>query len=187
MEEIEFLLDSAKESMDRAIKHTEVELSKLRAGKAHPDMLKGVMVEYYGAPTPLSQVASVTTPDARTFAIKPWEKQIIVDIERAIINANLGFAPQNDGETIRIHIPALTEERRKELAKQAQAKGETGKVGIRSARKDTNNELKKLQKEGTASEDAVKDAEDSVQKLTDSYSKKIDDLLKTKEAEIMSI
>ncbi len=187
MDEISFLLEAAKESMDRAIKHTENELGKLRAGKAHPSMLNGVMVEYYGAPTPLTQVASVTTPDARTFAIKPWEKQIISDIERAIINGNLGFAPQNDGEVIRIHIPPLTEDRRKELVKLSRAEGENGKVGIRSARKDMNNELKKLQKEGDASEDEVKNAEDEVQKMTDSYSKKVEDLLKAKEAEIMSI
>lgn len=187
MDEISFLLEAAKESMDKAIKHTETELGKLRAGKAHPSMLSGVMVEYYGAPTPLSQVASVTTPDARTFAIKPWERQIINDIERAIINGNLGFAPQNDGEVIRIHIPPLTEERRKELVKLSRGEGENGKVGIRSARKDMNNDLKKLQKEGTASEDAVKNAEDEVQKMTDSYTKKIEDLLKTKESEIMSI
>lgn len=186
MEEIEFLIDTLKEAMEKAIRHTESEFGKLRAGKAHPDMLKGVVVEYYGAQSPLSQIASISIPDARTLAIKPWEKKSIGDIERAIINSNLGFSPQNDGETIRINIPALTEDRRKDLVKQSRAECEHGKVGIRAARKDTNNDLKKLQKDG-ASEDAIKGAEDEVQKITDAYIKKIEDVLKAKENEIMSI
>lgn len=179
-------LEEAEELMKKAIQHTGAELVKIRAGKAMPSMLDSVQVDYYGAMTPLSQVASVTTPDARTLMVKPWEKKLIPDIEKAIINGNLGFNPQNDGEVIRINIPALTEERRIQLVKQVKAEGEHGKVSIRNARKDTNDSLKKLLKEG-ASEDAIKTAEDEVQKITDSNVQAIDELVSKKEADIMHI
>lgn len=184
MEEIEIYLDTAKEMMESAIKHTKDEFSKIRAGKAMPSMLDGVEVEYYGNMTPLNQVAGVTTPDARTLSVKPWEKNMLQEIERAIINSNLGFNPQNDGEQIRINIPPLTEERRLQLMKQVKAEAEKGKVSIRNARKDTNDSLKKLD---GVSEDLVKSAEDDVQKLTDTYTGKIDALVESKEKDIMTI
>ncbi|MFD2202283.1 ribosome recycling factor [Shivajiella indica] len=186
MEEIQLYLDEAKEMMQKAVNHTASELVKIRAGKAMPNLLDGIMVAYYGAPTPLQQVASVTTPDARTLTIKPWERNLISEIERSIINSDLGLAPQNNGEVIILTIPPLTEERRKNLVKQAKQECESGKVSIRTIRKDTNDSLRKLQKEG-ASEDEIKRAEDTVQKLTDQYSSKVDDLLVKKEAEIMTV
>lgn len=185
-EEIELYLDEAKELMEKAVNHTASELAKIRAGKAMPSMLDSINVEYYGALTPLSQVSSVTTPDARTLAIKPFEKSIINDIEKAIRDSDLGLNPQNDGEIIRINIPALTEDRRKQLVKQVKQEIENGKVSVRNARKDTNDGLKQLQKEG-ASEDAVRKAEEQVQKLTDGYSAKIDELFAKKEGEIMTV
>ena len=186
MEEIELFLDEAKELMQKAVDHTVSELLKIRAGKAMPNLLDGIMVQYYGAPTPLSQVASVNTPDARTLSIKPWERNLISEIEKAIINSDLGLAPQNNGEIIILTIPALTEERRISLVKQAKNECENGKISIRTVRKDTNDSLKKLQKEGVA-EDEIKRAEDVVQKLTDQYSAKIDELLVKKEADIMKV
>lgn len=186
MDDIEFYLDQAKEMMDKAVQHTYSELTKIRAGKAMPSMLDGVHVEYYGAATPLSQVASVTTPDARTLSIKPWEKKMIPEIEKEIINSNLGFNPQNDGELIRINIPPLTEERRLSLVKQAKGEIENGKISIRNARKEIMDGLKKLLKDG-APEDAVKGAEDEVQKITDIHTAKVDELLVAKEKDIMTI
>ncbi len=186
MEEIELYLDEAKELMQKAVDHTAAELVKIRAGKAMPNLLDGVFVNYYGSPTPLSQVSSVTTPDARTLAIKPFERSLISEIEKAIINSDLGLAPQNNGEIIILTIPALTEERRLQLVKNAKGECETGKISIRTVRKDTNESLRKLQKEG-ASEDAVKRAEDQVQKFTDAYSAKIDELLTKKEVDIMKV
>jgi ribosome recycling factor len=186
MEEIKMILDMAKESMQKAVDHTQHELAKIRAGKANPAILEGVMVEYYGAPTPLNQVASVNTPDARSFLIKPWEKSILHDVEKAIINANLGLNPQNDGENIRINLPPLTEDRRKELVKQAKSDCEQGKVSLRTVRKDMNDELKKLLKDG-APEDLIKDAEGDVQTITDKFTAEIDEILKVKEEEIMTI
>ncbi|MFK7899949.1 MAG: ribosome recycling factor [Cyclobacteriaceae bacterium] len=186
MEEIELYLDEAKELMTKAISRAESEFAKIRAGKASPAMLTGLMVDYYGSMTPLDQVASVNSPDARSLLIKPWEKSVLGEIEKSIMNSDLGLNPQNDGETIRINIPALTEERRKDLVKQAKGEGENAKVSVRNIRKDINNQLKKLVKEG-ASEDQVKSAEDTVQKLTDTYSKTIDELLVKKEADIMTI
>ena len=185
-EEIEMFLDEAKELMDKSVVHAQHELGKIRAGKAMPNMLDGLMVEYYGNPTPINQVATINTPDARTISVKPWEKSTIADIEKAIINSDLGFNPQNDGEQIRINIPPLTEERRANLVKQVKAEGEHGKVSVRNVRKDTNDSLKKLLKEGF-SEDAVKDAEDEVQKLTDSHTAKIDELVEAKEKDLMTI
>ncbi|MBS4072481.1 MAG: ribosome recycling factor [Algoriphagus sp.] len=186
MEEIELFLDEAKELMQKAVDHTAAELVKIRAGKAMPNLLDGIFVEYYGSPTPLNQVSSVTTPDARTLAIKPFERNLISQIEKAIINSDLGLAPQNNGEIIILTIPALTEERRVQLVKQAKSECETGKISIRSVRKETNESLRKLQKEG-ASEDAIKRAEEQVQKFTDNYSAKIDELLIKKEADIMKV
>jgi ribosome recycling factor len=185
-EEIEMYLDEAKDLMDKAVQHTNAELSKIRAGKAMPNMLDGIMVDYYGAPTPLNQVASVNTPDARTLLIKPFERKTISDIERAIINSDLGLNPQNDGELVRINIPPLTEERRRNLVKQAKTETENGKISIRTIRKETNDSLKKLLKEG-APEDNIKRAEDQVQVFTDQYVNGMDDLLGKKEKEIMTI
>jgi ribosome recycling factor len=186
MEEIELYLDEAKELMQKAVDHTAAELVKIRAGKAMPNLLDGVFVNYYGSPTPLAQVSSVNTPDARTLAIKPFERNLISEIEKAIINSDLGLAPQNNGEIIILTIPALTEERRLQLVKNAKSECETGKISIRSVRKETNESLRKLQKEG-ASEDAIKRGEEQVQKFTDSYSTKIDELLAKKEVDIMKV
>lgn len=185
-EEIEMYLDETQELMDKAVLHTSTELTKIRAGKAMPNMLDGITVEYYGAQTPLNQVASVNTPDARTLVIKPFDRKSISDIERAIINSDLGFNPQNDGEIVRINIPPLTEERRRNLAKQAKTETENGKISIRNIRKDSNDSLKKLLKEG-APEDNIKRAEDQVQALTDQYVSKMDEILGKKEKEIMTI
>lgn len=186
MEEIELYLDEAKDLMQKAVSHTTAELLKIRAGKAMPNLLDGIMVQYYGANTPLSQVSSVNTPDARTLSIKPFERSMISEIEKAIINSDLGLAPQNNGEVIILTIPALTEERRINLVKQAKHECEGGKISLRTVRKDINDELKKLQKDG-ASEDEIKRAEDVVQKLTDQFSTKIDELLAKKEVDIMKV
>ncbi|MES2486359.1 MAG: ribosome recycling factor [Bacteroidota bacterium] len=186
MEEIEFILDSTKESMEGSLAHLEKEFLNIRAGKASPAMLGGVRVDYYGSATPLSQVANVNVPDARTITVTPWEKNMLHPIEKAIMIANLGFNPMNNGDNIIINVPALTEERRRDLAKQAKVEAEDAKIGIRNARKDANTEIKKLEKDGT-SEDVCKGAEDDVQNLTNSYIKKIDELLVLKEAEIMKV
>jgi ribosome recycling factor len=185
-EEVEFILDHCKEKMAAAVEHLEKELVHIRAGKANPAMLDGVHVEYYGSQTPLNQVANVSTPDARTIAVQPWEKNLIPQIEKAILNANLGLNPDNNGEIIRINIPVLTEERRRGLVKQAHQEGENAKVSVRGARKDSNDSLKKLQKDGL-SEDIEKDAEAEVQKMTDEFGKKIDALVQAKEEDIMTI
>ena len=186
MEEIELYLAEAEELMTKAINHTVSEFGKIRAGKAMPNMLDGLMVEYYGNPTPINQVATINTPDARTLAIKPWEKSMIQEIEKAIINSDLGLNPQNDGEMVRINIPPLTEERRGQLVKHAKNEAENGRISVRNDRKHVMDQLKQLLKEHV-SEDEVKRAEDKVQELTDSYIKKIDDLLKLKEEEIMTV
>ncbi|AWX45068.1 Ribosome-recycling factor [Flagellimonas maritima] len=182
-EEVTFVLDSAKESMDGSISHLEKALVKIRAGKASPVMLSTVMVEYYGSVTPLSQVSNINTPDARTISVQPWEKNILSDIETAIMNSNLGFNPMNNGEMIIINVPPLTEERRVQLVKQAKSEAEDAKVSIRSARQEANKELKALD----ISEDLLKNAEVDVQELTDSYSKKVDAILSIKETEIMKV
>lgn len=186
MEEINIVLEDAKEKMAKAVGHTVQELAKIRAGKAMPNMLDGLMVDYYGNDTPINQVASITTPDARTIAIKPWEKAMIQPIEKAIINSDLGLNPQNNGEQILINVPALTEDRRKHLVKQSKTETDNGKVSIRNVRKEMNDMLKTLQKDG-ASEDEIKKAEDRVQKLTDQYVAEVDELLKQKENDIMTI
>ncbi|MFD1002636.1 ribosome recycling factor [Ohtaekwangia kribbensis] len=184
MEELELYLEDARDSMTKALNHVGHELTKIRAGKANPTMLDGLLVSYYGAMTPLQQVASVTTPDARTLFVKPWEKGMIPEIEKAIINGNLGLNPQNDGQQVIINIPMLTEERRKQLVKQVGQECEHGKVSIRNIRKDTNEQLKKIK---GVSEDDVKNAEEKVQKMTDDYITKIDSLMKKKEGEIMTV
>src|SRR6478609_5113524 len=184
MEEIELYLEEAKDQMNKSLAHVSSELTKIRAGKANPSMLDGLMVEYYGANSPLSQVSSITTPDARTLFIKPWEKSLIQEIERSIMAANLGLTPQNDGQQVIINIPMLTEERRKQLVKQVGQECEHGKVSIRSIRKDTNEVLKKVK---GVSEDDVKNAEETVQKLTDDFIVRIEGLMKKKEVEIMTV
>ncbi|PWJ60533.1 ribosome recycling factor [Dyadobacter jejuensis] len=186
MEEIELYLEDAQQTMDGAIKHLLIELGKIRAGKATPQMLEGLQIEYYGSMTPIQNVATINTPDARTIAIRPFEKKIINDIEKAIRNGNLGFAPSNDGEMIRISVPPLNEERRRELVKRAKAEIETAKINIRNIRQDANNALRKLTKEGVA-EDLVKQSEDKVQKLTDSFIAKVEQILSLKEKEIMEV
>ena len=185
-EEINFIIDSAKESMEGSVAHLQKTFLNIRAGKASPQMLGSVFVDYYGSQTALSQVANISTADARTLTVTPWEKSMLQPIEKAIQIANLGLNPMNNGETIIINIPALTEERRKELAKQAKSEAEDAKIGIRNVRKDANTQIKKEEKNGL-SEDICKDAEDRVQKLTDNYIKVIDDVFAGKEAEIMKV
>jgi len=182
-EEIKFILDTTKEGMDSAIAHLEKMFLKIRAGKASPVMLSSVMVEYYGSPTPLSQVANVNTPDARTLSVQPWEKNMLHEIEKAIMNANLGFNPMNNGDFVIINVPPLTEERRRDLVKQAKAEAEDAKIGVRNARQEANKEVRNLE----VSEDLQKNAEADIQALTDKYIKKIDAFLETKEAEIMKV
>jgi ribosome recycling factor len=186
MEEVKTILDETKNSMDKCIQHTEVEFANIRAGKASPSMLDGLSIDYYGAMTPVSQAANITTPDARTIVIQPWDKGLIGAIEKAIIDSNLGLNPQNDGIMVRLNIPPLTEDRRKGLVKTVKAEGENAKVTIRNIRKDGNERIKKAQKDGLA-EDLAKDGEAKVQVLTDQYIKKIDELLVIKEKEIMTV
>ena len=175
-----------QDQMQRAISHLEAELVKVRAGKANPSMLDSIFVDYYGNNTPLNQVANVNTLDARTLVIQPWEKSMIKPIEKAIIDANLGFAPQNDGQIVRINVPPLSEERRKDLVKKAKAEGETAKVSIRNLRREGNEQIKKIQKTGIP-EDLAKDAEARIQKMTDDFITKVDKHLEAKEKEIMTV
>lgn len=184
MDEIELYLDDAKSQMNKALQHVSHELGKIRAGKANPSMLDGIMVSYYGTNTPLNQVSSLTTPDARTIFIKPWEKGMIPEIEKAILTANLGLNPQNDGQQVIINIPMLTEERRKQLVKQVGQECEHGKVGIRAIRKQTNEELKAIK---GVSEDDLKNAEERVQEMTNEFIARIDAIMKKKDSEIMTI
>ncbi len=183
-ENITFIIDTAKEAMKNAVAHLEKQFVNIRAGKASPAMLGSVMVDYYGSQTPLSQVANVNTPDGRTITVQPWEKNMLQEIERAIQIANIGFNPMNNGETLIINVPPLTEERRRELAKQAKSEAEDAKIGIRNARKEANNDIKKTE---DASEDLQKNAELDIQNLTDTYVKKIDDIFTSKETEIMTV
>ena len=182
-DELDFIIDSAKEAMDQAILHLEKQLLNIRAGKATPAMLGSVRVDYYGSMTPLNQVANVNTPDARTLSIQPFEKGMITAIEKGIMQANLGFNPMNNGDSVIINVPPLTEERRRELAKQAKAEAEDAKVGVRNDRKNANQEIKKLD----ISEDLQKSGEAEIQKLTDTYIEKIDKILAVKEKEIMTV
>lgn len=185
-EEISSTILSAEESMKKAIDHLEVELTKVRAGKANPQMLDGIMVDYYGSPTPLQQVGNISVLDARTLTIQPWEKNMLQPIERAIIASNIGINPQNDGVIIRLFLPPLTEERRKELVKRCQAEGEHAKVAVRNIRRDAIEQIKKAQKNGL-SEDAAKDAEDDVQNVTNRFIAAIEKHLEKKEKDIMSV
>jgi ribosome recycling factor len=186
MSSVNAIIDQLKDNLEKNLDHTKIEFKRIRAGKASPDMLDGVFVEYYGASTPISQVANVNTPDARSINIQPWDKSLINAIEKAIINSNLGFAPQNDGEYIRINLPPITEERRKELVKRAKAESESSKVGIRNLRKDANEKIRKLKADGV-SEDEMAAGEDRVQKLIDSFIAKTEELLVDKEKEIMTV
>lgn len=180
------VLQELQEALDKNIGHTHGEFSKLRAGKANPRVLDGVMVDYYGNPTPLKQVANVSAPDARTLMIQPWEKSVLGDIETAIINSNLGYNPNSDGEMIRINIPMLTEERRKELVKKVKAEAENSKIGIRNLRKEANENIKELKNDGL-SEDEAKSTEEQIQKVIDQYISKVDDITTDKEKEIMTV
>lgn len=184
MEELNLIVESVQQEMQAALKHLDHAFQKIRAGRASTTMVQDVMVEYYGAPTPLNQVANISVPDAMTLSIQPWDRSAISAIEKAIIISNLGFAPSNNGDTIILNVPPLTEERRKELAKQAKAETEQTKVTIRNARQDGMKDLKKL--EGV-SEDIIKDTEAEIQQITDNFVKKADEALKVKEAEIMKV
>ena len=185
-EDVSITLQMAEESMQKAINHLEAELVKIRAGKANPTMLDGIVVDYYGAATPIAQIGNISALDARTLTIQPWEKNMLQPIERAIINSNLGINPQNDGNIIRLFLPPMTEERRRELVKRSQGEGENCKVSVRSIRREAIEDIKKLQKNGL-SEDAAKDAEAEVQELTNKYIAYVEKHLASKEKEIMSI
>ena len=185
-EDLDLVLDYAESSMKKAISHLEAELTKIRAGKASPGMLDGLTVEYYGAPTPINQVANVTVLDARTLSIQPWEKKMLSLIERAIMGGNIGVTPQNDGNQIRLFMPPLTEERRRELFKRASGEGEQSKVAIRNLRREAIEEIKGMLKDGL-SEDKAKDAEKNVQEITDRYIALVDKHLAAKEKEMMAV
>ena len=186
MEEVNLAIDICKDAMDHAIEHLTKELSKVRTGKASPSMLNDLLVQYYGSPTPMGQVANISAADARTLMIQPWEKPMLKHIEQAIFEANMGVTPQNDGETVRISFPPLTEERRREMVKKAKAMGEDSRVGLRNARRDAMDEIKKAVKNGFA-EDAGKGKEALVQDLTNKFSEHIDKMLEQKEKEIMTV
>ena len=185
-EEVKFYLNEASSDMTKALQHLLDELSKLRAGKASPAMVESVRVDYYGTETPISQVANISTTDAKTIIVQPWEKSMLDPISKAIVNANLGFNPSNDGSIIHINVPPPTEERRRDLVKKAKSLGEAGKITVRNIRKDSNDAIKKLQKDGL-SEDIAKGAEDQIQKLTDNFIAKIDENLTVKEKEILTV
>ncbi|HOY30855.1 MAG TPA: ribosome recycling factor [Bacteroidales bacterium] len=185
-EEIDFLLEETAESMQNAIVHLEKEFQKIRTGKASAQMLDGIRIDYYGAMTPLEQLSNINTPDPRQIIIQPWDKNILPLIEKAIMAANLGFNPKNDGEVLRIIVPPLTEERRKDLAKKARIEGENAKIAIRNIRRTSNDSAKKLEKEGVP-EDLIKKAQDSIQEMTDNYIAKADKLLAMKEKDIMTV
>ena len=186
IEKAQAVIDAAEEKMLGAVTYLDEDLKTYRAGKANPAVFNNVVVNYYGTMTPIPQVASIATPDARTMLIQPWDRNLLRPVEKAIMDANLGFTPQNNGEIIRINIPAITEERRKELVKKARVAGENAKVAIRNARRDAIESLKKLQKEGLP-EDTEKDFENEAQKLTDTYTRKVEEILAAKEKEIMTV
>jgi ribosome recycling factor len=186
VEECQFVYDVAKEGMSKAITHLEKEFQKIRAGKASPAMLDGVSIDYYGVNTPINQTANITSPDPRQIIVQPWDKSVIGLIEKAIMAANLGFNPKNEGEVLRIIVPAVTEERRRDLVKQAKVEAENSKVGIRNIRRTANDEAKKLEKEGI-SEDDVKKLQEDIQKLTTDYIDKVDKVTEAKEKDIMTI
>lgn len=183
---IKKLISDAQATMDKAVDHCESELIKIRAGKAMPSMLDGIVVDYYGTPTPLAQVGSINTPDARTIVVQPWEKNLLIPIERAIMEANIGLNPQNDGVQIRLNVPPLTEERRRDLVRKVKEEAEKGKIAIRNIRKDANEKIKKLKGDG-ASDDEIKVGEAEVQKVTDAYIIKVDKHAEIKEKDIMTV
>jgi|TARA_B100000242_G_scaffold156567_1_gene111918 ribosome recycling factor len=183
MEELDFIIETTKELMDESVKYLEKELLNIRAGKANPNMLSSIKVEYYGVLTPLNQISNINTPDSQTISIQPWEKDKLQDIEKAIIDSNLGFNPMNNGESILINIPPLTQERRIELVKLAKSEAENAKVSVRNSRKDANNEIRKSE----FSEDIRSNYELDIQEITDKYVKKIDSIFSSKEAEILKV
>lgn len=185
-EEIQMVYEMTKERMEKSLEHLENELSRIRAGKANVHILDGILVDYYGNPTPLNQVSNISTPDAKTIMIQPWEKTMIDPIERALMTSNVGITPANNGEVIRLVIPQLTEERRIDLTKQVKAEGENARVSVRNARRDANDEYKQMQKDGL-SEDEAKGAEDEIQKLTDTFTEKVEKTVADKETDIMTI
>src|SRR5512140_2424452 len=185
-EELELVIEEVKERMEKALEHLEHELAHLRAGRATPALLDGITVDYYGVNSPLAQVSNINTPDAKTILIQPWEKNMLGTIEKAIMAANIGLTPVNNGEVIRISIPPLTEERRHQLVKQVRTEGETAKISIRNARKWANDELKQLLKDGLP-EDLEKEAVENVQEMTHSYTAKIDKVMATKEKDVMTV
>ena len=185
-EEAQMCLDEARESMENSIIHLEREFHKIRAGKASPSMLEGIMIDYYGAMTPIEQTANINTPDPRQIIVQPWDKSILAEIEKAILAANLGFNPKNEGEVLRIVVPPLTEERRLDLVKQAKNEAEQTKISIRNSRRNANDFAKSLEKDGLP-EDESKRLQDNVQELTDEYIEKIDKLLEAKETDIMTV
>jgi ribosome recycling factor len=185
-EEVEFCLEETKEGMHNAVLHLEKEIQKIRAGKASPQMLEGVKIDYYGAMTPIDQAANVSTPDARQIIVQPWDKSVLGLIEKAILAANLGFNPKNEGEILRIIVPALTEERRRDLVKKAKAEAENAKISIRNIRRIANETAKKLKKDGVP-EDEIDKLETDIQKLTDDHIGKVDKILETKEKDILTV
>ena len=185
-EEVLLVYEMSKERMENALEHLDNELVRIRAGKANVHILDGVMVDYYGSPTPLNQVSNISTPDAKTIMVQPWEKNMIDTIEKALMNSNVGITPSNNGEVIRLGIPQLTEERRKDLFKEVKNEGESAKVSIRNSRREANDTYKQMQKDGL-SEDETKGAEDEIQKLTDDFSEKVEKMVEAKETEIMTI
>jgi ribosome recycling factor len=185
-EDVELIYEMTKERMEKAIEHLDNELIRIRAGKANIHILDGIMVDYYGTPTPLNQVSNISTPDAKTLMIQPWEKTMIRPIEKALMNSNVGITPSNNGEVIRLAIPQLTEERRRDLVKQVKNEGENARVSVRNSRRDANDEYKQMQKDGL-SEDEAKTAELRIQKLTDEFSEKVDKIVGSKEEDIMTI
>ncbi|RLD61900.1 MAG: ribosome recycling factor [Bacteroidetes bacterium] len=186
LDDCQFVYDFAQEGMEKALEHLEKDFQKIRAGKATPDMLNGVIVDYYGTMTPISQTANVSTPDPRQIIVQPWDKSIIGLLEKAIIDANLGLNPQNEGEILRIKVPVVTEERRKELVKKAKSEAESSKIGVRNVRRSANDEAKKLEKDSVP-EDDVKKLQDEIQKLTNGFIEKIDKIFEAKEKDIMTI
>jgi ribosome recycling factor len=185
-EEVQLVYDMTQERMEKAVEHLDNELMRIRAGKANVHILDGIKVDYYGTMTPLNQVSNISTPDAKTILIQPWEKSMIEPIEKALMNSNVGITPANNGEVIRLAIPQLTEERRRDLVKQVRTEGENARVSIRTARREANDEYKNMQKDGL-SEDETKIAEDNIQKLTDEYTEKIDKIVEAKDQDIMTI
>jgi ribosome recycling factor len=183
---VKMVIDETREKMEKSIKHLETELIKIRAGKASTHIVDGIMVDYYGVMTPLNQVSNIGTPDVKSVVIQPWDKNMIDPIEKAIMQANIGITPENNGELIRLSIPPLTEERRRELVRRVKQEGEDTKVGVRNARRDANDELKALQKDGLP-EDEQKNGEAEVQKLTDTYIEKVDKDVEAKEKDIMTV